>query len=81
MIATDSARLVLNFATEPYLPSLERTAESLLSCAAFRPIRCETADQGAHESVRIEPEQGITMILRFRSAILPELVEGMVRVP
>ena len=44
-------------------------------------VSLKETEEGAHESVQIESNQGMTMVLRFRSAILPELVDGMVQVP
>jgi hypothetical protein len=34
--------------------------------------------EGAHESLRIEAANGTSALLRFRSAMLPEAVDGMV---
>jgi hypothetical protein len=41
-------------------------------------VSLKETEEGAHESVRIESKAGKTTLLRFRSAMLPELVDGMV---
>jgi len=48
------------------------------SIAAPAHVRLEETEQGAHEALQIETTDGNTTLLRFRSAVLPEMVDGMV---
>lgn len=41
-------------------------------------VRLEKADSGADEALEIESKSSATTILRFRSAMLPEVVDGVV---
>ena len=40
--------------------------------------RLEQTQEGASEALRIESTSGATTLLRFRSAMLPEMVDGVV---
>lgn len=41
-------------------------------------VRLEQTESGAHEALQIESASGVTTLLRFRSAVLPEMVDGIV---
>ena len=41
-------------------------------------VRLKETQEGAHEALHIEAENGATTLLRFRSPILSELVDGIV---
>lgn len=38
----------------------------------------EEAEDGAHEALNVEASDGTATLLRFRSAVLPEMVDGVV---
>lgn len=40
-------------------------------------VRLQETQEGAHEALHIEAENGATTLLRFRSPILSELVDGI----
>jgi Family of unknown function (DUF5335) len=40
-------------------------------------VRLEQTEEGADVALQIESEEGETTLLRFRSAVLPEMVDGM----
>jgi hypothetical protein len=40
-------------------------------------VRLKETPEGAHEALQIESKQGPTTLLRFRSAVLPESVDGV----
>lgn len=46
-----------------------------------RPIQVwlELTDDGADSALEIESENGVKTILQFRSAVLPEMVDGLAR--
>ena len=44
-------------------------------------VSLKQTDEGAHEAVHIESKQGTTTLLRFRSPVLSELVDGIVQPP
>jgi len=48
------------------------------SIAAPTHVRLEETEQGAQEVLQIESADGSTTLLRFRSAVLPEMVDGVV---
>ena len=39
-------------------------------------VRLEETEEGAHKALFINAGEGTTTVLRFRSPILPELVDG-----
>jgi hypothetical protein len=41
-------------------------------------IWIKETEEGAHQALHIESKEGTTTVLRFRSPILPELVDGIV---
>lgn len=41
-------------------------------------IRLKETEQGAHEALHFEPKRGAATLLRFRSPMLSELVDGIV---
>jgi hypothetical protein len=41
-------------------------------------VRLEQTESGAHEALQIESASGVTTLLCFRSAVLPEMVDGIV---
>jgi uncharacterized protein DUF5335 len=41
-------------------------------------VRLKETAEGAHEALQIESMSGVTTLLRFRSAVLPEAVDGIV---
>ena len=41
-------------------------------------VRLEQTQEGANEALQIESASGATTLLRFRSAVLPEMVDGVV---
>lgn len=41
-------------------------------------VRLEQTREGANEAIQIESGDGVTTLLRFRSAMLPEMVDGVV---
>lgn len=41
-------------------------------------VRIEQAESGADMALQIESGSGVTTLVRFRSAILPEMVDGIV---
>jgi hypothetical protein len=42
-------------------------------------VRIEKTDEGADAAVQVESAEGSTAILRFKTAALPETVDGLVR--
>ena len=43
-------------------------------------VRLQETAAGAHEALQIEAKDGVSALLRFRTAALPELVDGVVAV-
>ena len=41
-------------------------------------VRLEETAEGVHEALQIETREGVTALVRFRTATLPELVDGVV---
>ena len=41
-------------------------------------VRVEQTEEGADVALRVESADGVTALLRFRSAVLPEMVDGVV---
>jgi hypothetical protein len=41
-------------------------------------VRLKETAEGAHEALQIESASGVTTLLRFRSAVRPEAVDGIV---
>ena len=41
-------------------------------------VSLEQTDEGADAALAIKSEDGVTALLRFRSAVLPEMVDAMV---
>ncbi|HEY0378950.1 MAG TPA: DUF5335 family protein [Pyrinomonadaceae bacterium] len=41
-------------------------------------VSLEQTQEGANEALQIESGEGVTTLLRFRSAVLPEMVDGFV---
>ena len=41
-------------------------------------VRLKETDEGAHEALQIESEGGVTTLLRFRSTVRSELLDGYV---
>lgn len=41
-------------------------------------VRLKETPEGAHEALQFESQQGATTLLRFRSPVLPESVDGVV---
>ena len=41
-------------------------------------VRIEQAESGADMTLQIEAEDGVATLVRFRSAVLPEMVDGVV---
>ena len=41
-------------------------------------VRIEQTEDGADMTLQIESSDGVTTLLRFRSAVLPEMVDGVV---
>jgi hypothetical protein len=54
---------------------------SHLEHSVERPVQIwlELTDEGAESALEIESENGVKTILQFRSAVLPEMVDGLVR--
>lgn len=44
-------------------------------------VSVEQTDEGAHVALQIKAADGVTALLRFRSPMLPELVDGLVATP
>jgi hypothetical protein len=44
-------------------------------------VRLEQAESGAHQALQIESADGEVTLIRFRSAMLPEMVDGVVMEP
>jgi hypothetical protein len=42
-------------------------------------VRLEQTTEGANAALQIESAGGVTTLLRFRSAVLPEMVDGIVQ--
>jgi hypothetical protein len=60
---------------------LGKSSESHVEHPVERPIQVwlELTDDGAESALEIESETGIKTILQFRSAVLPEMVDGLAR--
>jgi hypothetical protein len=41
-------------------------------------VMLEETEEGAHEALKVEAADGAATLLRFRSAVLPEMVDGVV---
>lgn len=41
-------------------------------------VRLKETDEGAHEALQIESNKGATTLLRFRSPVLPQSLDGVV---
>jgi hypothetical protein len=41
-------------------------------------VRLKETESGAHEALQIESSSGVTTLLQFRSAVLPQAVDGIV---
>ena len=61
--------------------SVARSASGQLTHTIHRPtgVRIERTDEGADLALQIETADGTTTILQFRTAALPETVDGIVR--
>jgi hypothetical protein len=46
--------------------------------AAPKKVMLEETEGGAHEALKVEANDGTATLLRFRSAVLPEMVDGVV---
>ena len=44
-------------------------------------VNLEQTDEGADVALAIKSEDGVTALIRFRSALLPEMVDGVVTQP
>ena len=60
---------------------LGKSAGSHLEHPVERPVQVwlELTDDGADSALEIESENGVKTILQFRSAVLPETVDGLAR--
>lgn len=60
---------------------LGKSSESHVEHPVERPIQVwlELTDDGAESALEIESETGTKTILQFRSAMLPEMVDGLAR--
>lgn len=60
-----------------------RTAADHITHVIDAPTRIwlERTDRGADAALQIESADGVTRILRFRAAVLPETVDGVARLP
>jgi hypothetical protein len=60
---------------------LGKSSESHVEHPVERPIQVwlELTDDGAESALEIESENGLKTILQFRSAMLPEMVDGLAR--
>jgi hypothetical protein len=52
---------------------------ALHSVKAPSHIRLEQTETGAHKALQIESANGATTVIRFRSVVLPEMVDGIAR--
>ena len=57
-----------------------KAAEDHITHTITRPahVRLEQAESGADEALQVEAADGTTTLVRFRFAMLPELVDGIV---
>ena len=46
--------------------------------ASPKKVMLEETEEGAHEALQVEAADGTATLLRFRSAVLPEMVDGVV---
>jgi hypothetical protein len=60
---------------------LGKSAGSHVEHPVERPLQVwlELTDDGADSALEIESENGVKTILQFRSALLPEMVDGLAR--
>ena len=60
---------------------LGRKPGTHLEHSVERPVQIwlELTDEGAECALEIESEEGVKTILQFRSALLPEMVDGLAR--